>query len=111
MTEGEPRKILVGAFPIGMAGGTLAFTDIEGELIREANRKADAERMERERAARASITVSRPWLLATLRDFIAVAERDLARAIDAGDYSARLAAARKRNRLRLDLAFCKATTT
>jgi hypothetical protein len=80
MTEGEPRKILVGAFPIGMAGGTLAFTDIEGELIREANRKADA-------------------------------ERDLARAIDAGDYSARLAAARKRNRLRLDLAFCKATTT
>jgi hypothetical protein len=101
----EPRKVLVGTFPSGL-GSVHAFQDIGGPLIADAAAKLDAERMERERAVRAVITVSRPWLLNLLRDAIAVAERDLARAIELDDYGARLIAARKVNRLRADFTFC-----
>ena len=103
MTD-EPRRILIGTFPSGL-GSVHTFEDIGGPLIAEAKRKADAERAERERAAYASITVSRLWLLNVLRDAIAVTERDLARAIELGDYGARLAAARTLNRRRSDYAF------
>ena len=80
-------------------------------LNREAAAKLDAERTERERAARAVVSVNRRWLLNVLRDAIAVAERDLARAIELGDYGARLAAARKGNRLRDDYAYVKTPPT
>ena len=110
MSEGTSRRTLIGAFPSGM-GAVMAFEDIGGPLIANAAAKLDAARAEEERAARAVITVSRPWLLSVLRGAIAVTERDLARAIELGDYGARLAAARKGNRLRDDYAYVKAPST
>ena len=103
----EPKRILVGTIPSGV-GAVLAFEDIGSPLVAEANRKADAERAERERVARASITVNRGWLLSVLRDSIARTESDLADAIRAGDYHRRCLVARRVNRLRADYEFCDA---
>ena len=106
MNEPTPRRTIIGAFPSGAE--IVAFAPVEATMIADAGRRLDAERTETERAAYASITVSRAWLLVALRNSIAVAERDLAAPSSAGDYSARLAAARKLNRLRRDYAFCNA---
>lgn len=106
MNEPTPRRTIIGAFPSGAE--IVAFAPVEATMIADAAARLDAERTETERAAYASITVSRAWLLGALRDAITVAERDLALAIRAGDYSARLVAARKGNRLRRDFAFCNA---
>jgi hypothetical protein len=107
MTEATRRRFLVGVFPSGQ-DQVIAFEDIQGPLIAEAAAKVDAERVERERAARAVITVNRSWLLSVLRDLIAVKERDLTLAVRDGDYNRRCTAARKVNRLREDFAFCNA---
>ena len=105
MSNEPPRRTVVGMFPSGAE--IFAFQPVEAALIADAERRLDAERAEAERAARAVITVSRPWLLNVLRSAIAVAERDLALAIELGNYGARCIAARKINRLRQDLAFCR----
>ena len=55
------EKILVGTFPVGMSGGTLAFQDIEGPLLAEAAARLDAERAERERVARQTLVVDRAF--------------------------------------------------
>ena len=105
----EPRKVIIGMFPAGSE--IVAFTDVEGELVREAARKLDAERLldeERARQARERVTVDRAWLLSVLRDLIARIEHDHALAVRAGDYDRRCNAARKARRLRQDFAFCNA---
>lgn len=103
----EPKRVLVAVLPSGV-GQVASFSDMGERLVADAERRLDQEKAEAERRARETIVVNRAWLLATLRDLISRVEHDHALAVRVGDYSARLAAARKLNRLRGEIAFCNA---
>ena len=104
-----PHRVIIGALP--PAGGDVVFVGEEDPVrraMRQAGAELDRQRAEEERAARAVIRVDKQWLLSVMRDLISRIERDHALAIDAGDYDARISAARTLNRLRADFTFCNA---
>jgi hypothetical protein len=74
VSEGEPtvRRTVIGAFPAGAS--IIAFEDVEGELVRAAAARLDAEKAEAERRAKATLVVDREWFLQTMRAHIALLE-------------------------------------
>jgi hypothetical protein len=81
------RRIEIGVLPIGYSDTYVAegAADPVALMIAEGRRAAEAERAEAERIARQTVTVSREWLLSTLRDYLAAVERGRVHAYRCGD--------------------------